>query len=557
VKPSSIIGPGIEPAEAAVDLVSVIIPCYKQAHFLGEAIESVLAQRYPHVEIIVVDDGSPDDTEHVAARYPGGRYVRQENQGLSAARNTGLRESRGAFLVFLDADDLLLPGALEAGLNALRMHPQAAFVSGHYRYVKSDGSLLREHPAARIEDDPYLALLRGNYIGMNATVMYRRDVLVSVGGFDPSLRACEDYDLYLRIAREYRVYCHDRVVAAYRMHEANMSADAELMLKTVRAVHRAQWDHARANKRSKKAFRQGRVSWQIFYGNAIYTQLVQGQQRTAIRGLFTLLRYAPRYCIRALGRRVLGIGYTLLSTVLPGPAARLRARLLGLTDTPSAGSVDWGDLRRLHPLSRDFGFERGTPVDRFYIERFLLEHQQDIQGRTLEIGDNTYTRRFGQDRVTRSDVLHVHEGNPQATIVADLEDPLSAEALPAQAFDCLIVTQTLQLIYDVAGALQRLHRMLKPGGVLLATVPGVSSLSRDAWSAQWYWSFTGLSVARLFEGVFGAGAVEVAVYGNVLVSVAFLEGMVVEELTLEELGCRDGQYPLVITVRAVKGDDVL
>jgi glycosyltransferase involved in cell wall biosynthesis len=136
-----------------VALVSVIIPCYNHARYLGQAIESVLDQSYPRVEIIVVDDGSTDHTTQVAARYSGVHYVRQENQGLSAARNTGLRQSRGDFPVFLDADDLLLPGALEAGLNCLKTQPEAAFVSGHYRYIQEDGSFLSQYPQEVIEDD--------------------------------------------------------------------------------------------------------------------------------------------------------------------------------------------------------------------------------------------------------------------------------------------------------------------------------------------------------------------------------------------------------------------
>src|SRR6266496_4166301 len=96
-----------------VSLVSVVIPCYNHAHFLSEAIESVMAQTWQQFEVIVVDDGSVDNTREVALRYSGVRYIRQTNQGLSASRNTGLRHSNGNFLVFLDADDRLRPAALE------------------------------------------------------------------------------------------------------------------------------------------------------------------------------------------------------------------------------------------------------------------------------------------------------------------------------------------------------------------------------------------------------------------------------------------------------------
>src|SRR5919199_424046 len=125
-------------------VVSVVIPCYNQAHFLGEAIESVLAQSHPHFEIVVVNDGSTDNTSEVATRYPGVRCIRQDNQGLSAARNSGLARSGGKYVVFLDADDRLLPEALEAGLECLKAHPECAFASGRYRIIAGDGSILRQ-----------------------------------------------------------------------------------------------------------------------------------------------------------------------------------------------------------------------------------------------------------------------------------------------------------------------------------------------------------------------------------------------------------------------------
>src|SRR5436853_1616118 len=227
-------------------LVSVIIPCYNQAHYLNDAIESILAQSCADFEIVVVDDGSADNTAEVAAGYPGVRCIRQDNQGLAAARNTGLRESRGDYLVFLDADDRLLPGALEAGLACLLAHSEYAFVSGHYRYIKEDGSLLNEYPQEKIEEDHYLAFLQGNYVGMHATVMYRRTALEQVGGFNTYLRACEDYDLYLRLSRQFPISRHQAIVAEYRQHGTNMSGNVELMLKKALAVLRSQRQYVKA-----------------------------------------------------------------------------------------------------------------------------------------------------------------------------------------------------------------------------------------------------------------------------------------------------------------------
>ncbi len=130
---------------AYADLVSVVIPCYGQSHFLGEAIESVLAQTYPHLEIVVVDDESMDNASSIASRYPGVRCVREENSGMAGARNVGIRSTNGDFLVFLDADDTLLPDAIEAGLRELEQHPECACAVGTYRRTSHDGKPL-EHP---------------------------------------------------------------------------------------------------------------------------------------------------------------------------------------------------------------------------------------------------------------------------------------------------------------------------------------------------------------------------------------------------------------------------
>jgi SAM-dependent methyltransferase len=228
----------------------------------------------------------------------------------------------------------------------------------------------------------------------------------------------------------------------------------------------------------------------------------------------------------------------------------LWAKWKGIDYTPPVGWVQLGSLRRVTPISREFGYDRGLPIDRYYIERFLSAHASDIRGHVLEIADNTYTRRFGGDRVIRSDVLHVMEGDPTATIVGDLT---CADHIPSDTFDCAILTQTLQFIYDVPAALRTVRRIVKPGGTVLATVPGITPISRydmERWGC--YWAFTSLSVRRLFEGVFSAEGIGVEPQGNVLAASAFLYGMAAEELEQGQLDARDPDYQVVITVRAVR-----
>jgi SAM-dependent methyltransferase len=211
--------------------------------------------------------------------------------------------------------------------------------------------------------------------------------------------------------------------------------------------------------------------------------------------------------------------------------------------------VRWGNLRRLAPFSQEWGFDRGLPVDRYYIESFLRANAADIRGRVLEISEPLYTRKFGRD-VASSDVLHVTDGNPAATIVADLA---SAENVPSDRFDCVILTQTLHLIYEVRPAIRSVHRILRPGGVVLATLPTISQISRydfEHWGD--YWRFTSMSARNLFTEFFPEDRVRVDAHGNVLAATAFLQGVAAGELVPRELDHRDPDYEVLITVRAVK-----
>jgi SAM-dependent methyltransferase len=259
--------------------------------------------------------------------------------------------------------------------------------------------------------------------------------------------------------------------------------------------------------------------------------------------LHRLSNHARPFVERVKGALEVGTGKTL------GAATRWQLRHFDPGHSITVGKVNFGNLRRLEPLSRDWGLDRGLPIDRYYIEGFLARNSTDIKGRVLEIGDDTYTRRFGGAQVTKSDVLHVEEGNPLATIIADLT---CADHVPRESFDCIILIQTLHLIYDVRAALQTLQRILKPEGVLLATFPGITQISRREWRGSWYWSFTSFSAQRLFNEVFGEKAL-VQSYGNVLAASAFLYGIATEDLCREELECRDPDYEVTITVRAVKG----
>lgn len=274
-------------------LVSAIIPCFNQAHYLNEAVESLLAQSYPNIEIIVVDDGSTDNTVEVASCYATVQLVKQANSGLAAARNSGIRASQGDYVVFLDADDLLLPNAVEQGFICLQKNPHCAFAWGSYRFLIPDGSASKPRIDTPLEEDCYAALLRGNFITMHATVIYRQQALDASGGFNAALPACEDYDLYLRIARQHRIAHHHHVIAEYRKHESNMTRNSPLMLKTALSVLHSQQHYAEANSRYRRALRAGMRFWKEFYGirsmRRIFTWTISGQYHQARQEAISLI----------------------------------------------------------------------------------------------------------------------------------------------------------------------------------------------------------------------------------------------------------------------------
>jgi SAM-dependent methyltransferase len=228
----------------------------------------------------------------------------------------------------------------------------------------------------------------------------------------------------------------------------------------------------------------------------------------------------------------------------------MRRGIIRYTRWPAIGWVRFGSLRRLRPISPEWGFDRGLPLDRYYIEQFLQSNALDIRGHGLEIKEDLYSTRFGRDRITRVDILHPESGNPKATIVADLT---RAGHLASETFDFIILTQTLNFIYDVRTVVGTLYRILKPGGTLLTTVSGISKISRgdlERWGH--HWGFTSCSAERLFHEFFPAQNVRVEAHGNVLTSIAFLHGLSTRDLRQRELDYEDDDFQVLITIRAVK-----
>jgi SAM-dependent methyltransferase len=352
------------------------------------------------------------------------------------------------------------------------------------------------------------------------------------------------------MARRHPIAAYSAIAAEYRIHDKNLSLDYSSMLRTALKVQRRHANGSRRDPRVRAAWQEGRRNVRQFYA----TQMTHARHAYRLRGgsvagslgrlariALTLPSVAFAETRRAVWRRVRGF--------VPGAVRDVLRRRLYPDEPPRVGRVRFGDLRRVTPISLDFGFDRGQPIDRYYMERFLGANADDIRGSVLEIGDNTYTRRFGGSRVRRSDVLHVHGGNPLATFVGDITDE---RTLPENAFDCMVLIQTLHLIYDVRLAVARIHRALAPGGTVLVTVPGISQIDRNEWGSTWFWSFTPASLRRVFEAEFDADNVRVEQFGNVFAATAFLHGIAQEEVNRTDLDPVDVAYPLVVAVRGKK-----
>ena len=280
-----------------VGIVTVVIPCYNQSKFLCEAIESVQKQSYNRHEIIVVNDGSTDNTSEVAKQFFNVRLIEQTNMGLAHARNVGLLESKGEFLVFLDADDRLLPNAFEISVKSLQDHPESAFVSGFCVYLSPNGKrqTFLAQPGFSFNSDHYLALLRKNYIWSPANVMYRRKLFDQITGFDATVNPAADYELYLRVARQFPIHQHGEIVAEYRQHDTSMSSNPGLMLKNVLKVLEKQREYVKMNAAYRKAFKQGIAFYFYFYGKGIiyylFYSLIKLDFKKAICGISMFSNY--------------------------------------------------------------------------------------------------------------------------------------------------------------------------------------------------------------------------------------------------------------------------
>jgi len=492
--------------------VAVIVTCYNLGRTIQDAIDSVLCQTCPAAELVIVDDGS-DDVYTLQAlvhlERAGHRVIRTKNRGVSAASNTGIRLTAAPRILVLDADDILAPPYLEKMCERLDQDPTLDFIScGMQGLGASAYTWCPPVPGLPA------ALIRGI---VHVSSIFRRIVWETVGGFDEAVRRSQDLEFWTRVLEHgfrgdviKEPLLHYRMRHDSRYHEA-LGTDANAAC--MPAFYRKHWHTVAAH------------AEEMFVGKESFLLEQQAHHAHVLREIED-------------ARREVEEGQSEI--------VQLQAEL----DTLGCPAIDLGELRRTSPFSSTWGVDRGKPLDRHYIEGFLDRHRQDVRGWVLEVKDLGYTRMFGDNRVTRSDVVDIDVKNEQATIHEDLA---RADSIPDDTYDAFILTQTLGLIFDAGAALRHACRILKPGGVLLCTVPAAGRISHEGSGADGdFWRFTEASIRRLFVEVFPVESFEITGFGNVLADSAFLYGLAAHELTPDELGIVDPALPLVYGIRAVK-----
>ena len=494
------------------DRIAAVITCHELGRTLVEALASVERQTRPASEIVVIDDASSGIyTRQVLAALErdGTRIVHAEGRGVSAARNLGARLTSAEYLVWLDADDVLEPGYFEAAGARLDADRDLHFVScamrafGAAKYVWSPSR-------------PSLVEAVSTGAVPHASTMVRRRLWEEIGGFDEDLRSFELLDFWTSAMEHgFRGVVLDEPLLNYRVRSGSgyrRSIQPATYLSRLRHFYLKHHDAVERH----------------------------GQELLAAKEAFLLSQREYRQTLESR------------TASLEAELARLRleiAETVRTLESRGGSRVDWGDLRRAQPLSQYWGWDRGQPVDRYYIAGFLDRHRADVRGRVLEVRNQEYTKQFGADAVTCSDVVDIDSANGLATVIADLRH---ADTIPAATYDCIILTQTLHLIDDMTAVLAECVRILRPGGVLLVTVPSVIRMDDEAGLDGDFWRLTEASARKLFAEAFPIDAFDVVAYGNVMACAAFLYGLSAEELAPADLDPVDPMFPLVIAIRAVK-----
>ncbi|MDG2168610.1 MAG: glycosyltransferase [Opitutales bacterium] len=531
-------------------MVSVIIIFKNEERFLGEAIESVLAQTYTDWELILVDDASTDKGTDIAKGYqeqlPGKvRYLTHpnfENRGMSASRNLAIGSAKGELISFIDGDDYWFPDKLKSQVSNLQEHPGIAMVCSPAQLWYSWTNKLEDQQKDFVQEYPIetnkvvkapqmFQLFLANEFFSICDVLVRKEIVDAVGGYDDAFRDMyEDQVFHSKICLRYPIFISTEAWYRYRRHPGS-------------CTHQSLRSEDHAIKRTRF------LEWLQGYlkETGSDTPELKANLSNALWGyrhpvLAKLISQPNKKGLKDLVNRV-------TQTLLPAKAYTWFYNQCRFKHWPPVGWVRFGSFRRSAPISRS-KWHRGTSIDAYYIERFLDEKKSHIHGEVLENSQSTYTWKYGEGRVTKSDVVDFLPGNPAATIVGDLSN---TDLIPANSFDCVILNQTLLTKSDHDAAIKSIYRILKPGGTALVTLTGISpEQSSDQGSSNDLCSYTSSSSIELFKRHFPESSLTLQTFGNVLAATSFLHGISAEELKTSELDHLDSQYPIILALTATK-----
>lgn len=529
--------------------------------YLDQSISSIFRQTFTDWELLLVDGGSNDRSFEIATAYQEQRphQVRvlqhrgEKPIGIFSSRIWGARESRASILAQLDADDEWHPQYLERQYEIYQsvFGDAPGMVCCPMVYWWEDISLAAksfvqpfQSPGLHHPPDLVLKFIQEGYQrtpGDSSAIVSRQVLLdaaelASVADGTPA----EDQYFWSFVALRYPIFVNPEPLVRYRQQPDSFCAKTTDM--SIYRVTHLNWllEHLQKHGRRSESELLSRQVRQVLVAenlnggdqtsdareNVNPRRIVSNQQ--SLRNLLRDTLPAGVYkTIGAFYRRVKQLSVPVVAGV---QKLRSRARLaVGLS-----------------PLSDCWGYDRGLPLHQYYIEEFIQEHRADIQGRCLEFQDDSYTSRFAGGVVTKLDLLHVDDSNPRATMIGDLT---RANDFPSNAFDCVICTHVLHVIYEFDKAIAELHRMLKPGGVLLVAVPKVSMCEPTEGEL---WRFTAEGLRRALSKHFGECNTTIRAYGNSLTSAGYLRGLVTSEFSRQELEYTDPKFAMEICGRAVK-----
>jgi glycosyltransferase involved in cell wall biosynthesis len=539
-------------------LVSVIITFLNAEKFLEETIESVFGQTYLEWELLLVDDGSRDKSTHIALNYQKNHpdkvrfleHDRHANMGISASRNLGIRNARGKYIAMLDADDVWVENKLEQQVEILETYPQAGMVCGNSKYWHSWTADPRDLSLDRYIHDtinpnrlklnsliypPLLLLLTLN--GeidpiVPSDIILRKEAIEHVGGFENIFKSMhEDQAFLAKIYLNSSVYVAASCWTLYRQHPDSCNTLAVKSGRQIAAeLFYLNW--------LDKYLNEKRVTDPDIL-NALHRRLwnykhpaLNELKQTAIKNI--------KKTVKALAPRLL-------------PSSARDLLISKNTGRRPQGWVDFGELRRLFPAGEFWGVNRGHPIDRYYMDRFFKENSDYIKGIVLEIGEDLYAYKYGKENVIKCDIVNISNDSDSPSVI--YADSVFALHIPSGIYDCVILTRVLRQIYNLSSAIETLKSVLKPGGTVLAALPGICPNTDGlTYNRNWLWHFTSSSARELFEKEFAPENLEIKCYGNVLAATGLLMGLVSEDLTREELDYIDHRYEIIVGVRAVKSE---